>query len=84
MQGEKSLPWREKSTGEKVTKPKVDTFTATTSPIVVVLRVGDAWLVGVGKRAPHGFRRPCLVSPHGSLDTLKSLYGVHYFLFIGL
>ena len=21
----------------------------------VVLRVGDAWLVGVGKRAPHGF-----------------------------
>ena len=25
-------------------------------PLVVVLRVGDAWLVGVGKRAPHGFR----------------------------
>ena len=24
--------------------------------IVVVLRVGDAWLVGVGKGAPHGFR----------------------------
>ena len=37
---------------------------------VVVLRVGDAWLVGVGKRAPHGFRCPCLVSPHGSLDRL--------------
>ena len=31
--------------------------------VVVVLRVGDAWLVGVGKRAPHGFRCPCLVSP---------------------
>ena len=41
---------------------------------VVVLRVGDAWLVGAGKRAPHGFRCPCLVSPHGSLDRLKSLY----------
>ena len=40
----------------------------------VVLRVGDAWLVGVGKRAPHGFRCPCLASPHGSLDRLKSLY----------
>ena len=25
------------------------------TPPVVVLRVGDAWLVGVGKRAPHGF-----------------------------
>ena len=23
---------------------------------VTVLRVGDAWLVGVGKRAPHGSR----------------------------
>ena len=32
----------------------------------------DAWLVGVGKRAPHGFRCPCLVSPHGSLDRLKA------------
>ena len=41
---------------------------------VVVFRVGDAWLVGVGKCAPHGFRCPCLVSPHGSLDRLKSLY----------
>ena len=41
--------------------------------VVVVLRVGDAWLVGVGKRAPHGVRCPCLVSPHGSLDRLKSL-----------
>ena len=35
MQGEKSLPWGEKSTGEKVTQPKVDTFTAPTTPIVV-------------------------------------------------
>ena len=29
-------------------------LTAPTTPNVVVLRVGDAWLVGVGKRAPHG------------------------------
>ena len=27
--------------------------------IVMILRVGDAWLVGVGKRAPHGFRCLC-------------------------
>ena len=40
---------------------------------MVVLRVGDAWLVGVGTRAPHGFQCPCLVSPHGWLDRLKSL-----------
>ena len=40
----------------------------------MVLRVGDAWLVGVGKRASLGFRCPCLVSPRGSLDRLKSLY----------
>ena len=39
----------------------------------VVLRVGDAWLVGVGKRAPHGFQCPCLVSPHGSPDRFRSL-----------
>ena len=39
----------------------------------VVLRVWDAWLVGVGKRAPHGLRCLWLVSPHGSLDRLKSL-----------
>ena len=38
---------------------------------IVVLRLGDAWLVGVGKRAPHWFRCPCLISPHGSLDRLK-------------
>ena len=46
---------------------------------VVVLRVGDAWLVGVGKRAPHGFRCPCLVSPHGSLDRLEAytLFPLH-------
>ena len=37
---------------------------------MTALRVGDAWLVGVGKRAPHGLRCPCLVSPHGSLDRL--------------
>ena len=43
---------------------------------VVVLRVGDAWLVGVGKRAPHGFQCSCLVSPYGSLDRLKSLYTI--------
>ena len=73
MQGEKSFPWGE-NTGEKVTQPKVDTFTAPTTPIVVVLRVGDAWLVGVGKRAPHGLRCPCLASPHGSLDRFASLY----------
>ena len=40
---------------------------------VVVLRVRDAWLVGVGKRAPHGFQRLWLVSPHGSLDRLNRL-----------
>ena len=42
------------------------------SACVVVLRVGDAGVVGIGKRAPHGFRCPCLVSPHGSLDRLKA------------
>ena len=45
-----------------------------TTPMVVVVRVGDAWLVGVGKRAPHAFRWPGLVSPHGSLGTLEGLY----------
>ena len=41
---------------------------------VTVLRVGDAWLVGVGKRAPHGLR--CLYSAlHGlSLARLKAYY----------
>ena len=34
-------------------------------------------VVGVGKRAPHGFRCLWLVSPHGSLDRLKAF--VHYF-----
>ena len=38
--------------------------------IVKVLRVGDAWLVGVGKRAPHGFRRVYYLSV-GSLARLK-------------
>ena len=46
----------------------------------MVLRVGDAWLVGVGKRAPHGFRCPCLVSPRGSLDRLKCLYIISFTL----
>ena len=76
MQGGKSLPWGEKSTVEKVAQPKVDTFTAPTTSIVVVLRVGDAWFFGVGKRAPHGFRCPCLVSPDGSLDGLNSLFAL--------
>ena len=31
------------------------------------------WLVGVEKRAPRGFRCPCLVSPRGSLDRLNGL-----------
>ena len=31
---------------------------ALTTPNVTVLRVGDAWLAGVGKRAPHGLRCP--------------------------
>ena len=58
---EKSLPLGEKSNGEdrRSRKSKADTFTAPTTPMVVVLREGDAWLVGVGKRAPHGFH--CLV-----------------------
>ena len=29
-------------------------------------------MVGVGKRAPHGFRCLWLVSPHGSLNRLKA------------
>ena len=47
---------------------------------VVVLRVGDAWLIGVGKRAPHGFRCPCLFSPLGSLDRLRSLYIIYLYI----
>ena len=47
--------------------------------IVVVLRVGGAWLVGVGKRAPHGLRCLWLASPYGSLDRLKAytLFPLH-------
>ena len=47
--------------------------------VVEVLRVGDAWLVSVGKRAPHGFWCLWLVSPHGSLDRLKAytLFPLH-------
>ena len=37
----------------------------------MVLRVRDAWLVGVGKRAPHGNQCLWLVAPHDSLDRLK-------------
>ena len=41
----------------------------------VVLRVGDAWLVRVWKRAPHWFQcLRLLVSPDGSLDRLNSLH----------
>ena len=76
MQGQKSLPWGEKSTGRRSRKPKVDTVLPMT-PNVIVLRVGDAWLVGVGKGAPHGFRCLWLVSPHDSLAKLKA-----YFLFL--
>ena len=39
-------------------------------------RVGDAWLVGVGKRASHGFRCLWLVSRHGSVDRLKIFYAL--------
>ena len=38
---------------------------------VMLLRVGDAWLVGVGNLALHGFRCLWLISPHGSLHRLK-------------
>ena len=49
MQGEKSLPWGEKSTGEKVTKPKVDTFSpadganCSDTPSVGGCVVGRCW-----------------------------------------
>ena len=40
---------------------------------VAVLLVGDPWLVGVGKRATHGFRCLWLVSPHHvSLSRLEA------------
>ena len=42
----------------------------------MVLRVGGAWLTGVGKGAPRGFRCLWLVSAHGSLDRLNSLYAL--------
>ena len=45
--------------GRRSRKPNIDTFTAPTTLNVVVLRVGDAWLVGVGKRAPYGFQCVC-------------------------
>ena len=38
---------------------------------MVLLRVRDASLGGVEKRAPHGFRCLWLVSPHGALNRLK-------------
>ena len=42
---------------------------------VTVLRVGDAWLVGVGKRSPHGFRCLYCISI-GSLVILKAYYAL--------
>ena len=59
--------------------PKGQFFEVNLLEIVVVLRLGDAWLVGVGKRAPHGFPCPFWVSPHGSLDRLKAytLFPLH-------
>ena len=41
------------------------------------------WLVGVGKRAPHGFRCLLLVFPRGSLDRLKRVC-ITYSLYIEL
>ena len=38
-----------------------------TNPAVTVPRVGDAWLAGVGKRAPSWVPVSILVSPHDSL-----------------
>ena len=49
------------------------------STSVVVLRVGDAWLVGVEKRSPHGFRCLWLVSPHSSRWIDSNL---HRFLYV--
>ena len=55
MQGQKSLPWGEKSTGRRSRHPKVHTSPADDAKYDSTSS-GDAWLVGVGKRAPHGFR----------------------------
>ena len=38
--------------------------------------MGDAWLVGIEKRAPHGYRCLWVVSPHGSLARLKAYYAL--------
>ena len=49
--------------------------------VVVVLRVEDAWLVGIGKRAPRGFRffgRSLLMARW--IDSKL----MHYFLYIEL
>ena len=67
---------REEHRGGGRTSPRSTRSQPTTSN-VVVLRVGDAWLVGVGKRAPHGFQ--CL---HWSLLAdrwIDSIEYVHYF-----
>ena len=74
MQGQKSLPRGEKSTGEEVVQAQDRHVHCLTTPNVMVLRVGDACLVGVGKCAPHGLRCLCLVPPHGSLDGLESSF----------
>ena len=48
----------------------------------MVLRVGDAWLVGVGKRVPHGFR--CLSRSHIMARWKDSKACMDYFLYIEL
>ena len=45
--------------------------------IVVVLREGDAWLVGVGKRAPYGLQ--CLYWSLLKARWIDSIAYMHYF-----
>ena len=59
MQGQKGLPWGEKSTAEEVAQaqgrhdPCLTTPNVLPStPNVTVLRVGDTWLAGVWKLPP--------------------------------
>ena len=73
MQAKRACLGERRAPGRSSRKPNVDTFTVPAPPNVVVFREGDRWLVGVGKRAPYGFS-VILVSPHVSLDRLKSLY----------
>ena len=51
--------------------------TTYTQALVTVLRMGDAWLVGVGKRAPHGFQ--CLCWSLLMARWLGSKLNMHYF-----